>query len=97
MSRPILLATFLLTLASATTAVEAQGLVDRRPREGYRIEPTGISKDEAARKAERRYDAKVVKAETVNDGDRLVYQFRLLNSDGKVWNVRVDAATGRMY
>lgn len=95
-----LLMTLWLTCVSATvmTAVDAQGLVDpRRPRENYRIDPTGISKDEAVQKAERKFNAKVVKAETVNDGDRLVYQIRLLNSDGKVWNVRVDAATGRMY
>jgi uncharacterized membrane protein YkoI len=83
--------------AAAVTAVEAQGLVDRRPRDNYRIEPGGISKDEAVQKAERKFNAKVVKAETVNDGERLVYQIRLLNSEGKVWNVRVDAATGRMY
>lgn len=97
--RRTLLATLWLTLLSATamTAAVAQGLVDRRPRDGYRIEPAGISKDEAVQKAERKFNAKVVKAETVSDGDKLVYQIRLLNSEGKVWNVRVDAATGRMY
>ena len=97
--RRTLLAALLLTVASATamTAADAQGLVDRRPRDNYRIEPGGISKDEAVQKAERKFNAKVVKAETVNDGERLVYQIRLLNTEGKVWNVRVDAATGRMY
>jgi uncharacterized membrane protein YkoI len=99
MNRRTLFATLVLAIvsAAAVTAVEAQGLVDRRPRDNYRIEPGGISKDEAVQKAERKFNAKVVKAETVNDGERLVYQIRLLNSEGKVWNVRVDAATGRMY
>lgn len=97
--RRTLLATLLLTCVSAVamTAADAQGLVDRRPRDGYRIEPGGMSKDEAVQKAERKFNARVVKAETINDGDRLVYQIRLLNAEGKVWNVRVDAATGRMY
>lgn len=94
-----LLSALLLAVAAATAmpAADAQGLIDRRPRDNYRIEPVGISKDEAVQKAERKFNARVVKAETVNDGERLVYQIRLLNTEGKVWNVRVDAATGRMY
>lgn len=94
-----LLTALWLTLATTTamTAADAQGLVDRRPRDNYRIEPGVISKDEAVQRAERKFKARVVKAETVNDGDRVVYQIRLLNAEGKVWNVRVDAATGRMY
>lgn len=76
--------------------VDAQNLIDRRPRDSYRIEPTGISQDEAVSRAESRYRAKAVKVETVTDGDRTVYVIRLLNADSKVWTVRVDAATGRM-
>jgi len=76
--------------------VDAQNLVDRRPRDNYRIEPTGISQDEAVSRAESRYRAKAVKVQTVTDGDRVTYEIRLLNSEGKVWTVRVDAATGRM-
>lgn len=76
--------------------VDAQSLIDRRPRENYRIEPTGISQDEAVSRAESRYGAKAVKVERVTDGDRIIYEIRLLNPKGKVWTVRVDAATGRM-
>src|SRR5687767_10612717 len=99
MNRRNLFATLVLAIVSAAamTAVQAQGLVDRRPRDNYRIEPGGISKDEAVQKAERKFNAKAVKADVVSDGEKVVYQIRLLNSEGKVWNVRVDAASGRMY
>ena len=85
-----------LAVWSAMGAVaSAQEFIDRRPRGEYRIEPAGISIDEAVRMAERRYGARAVKAEAVNDGDRRIYQIRLLK-DGKVWIVRVDAQTGTM-
>jgi uncharacterized membrane protein YkoI len=75
----------------------AQSLIDRRqPREQYRNEPQEISQDEAVSRAESRYRAKAVKVERVRDGDHVTYQIRLLNAEGKVWTVRVDAATGRM-
>ena len=77
-------------------SVDAQSLIDRRPRESYRVEPMGISQDEAVSRAESRYGAKAVKVERVTDSDRVIYEIRLLNSKGKVWTVRVDAATGRM-
>lgn len=43
--------------------------------------------------AQSRYQAKAVKAETVG----CVHQIRLLSPEGKVWTVRVDAETRRMY
>ena len=54
-----------------------------------------LSLDQAVDMVQRRYRARAVKAETVNQGDRRVHEIRLLNSEGKVWNVRVDAETGR--
>jgi uncharacterized membrane protein YkoI len=56
-----------------------------------------VSLDEAVRTVERRYHARAVKAETVISGGRRVHEIRLLNADGKVWKVRVDAETGRSY
>jgi len=44
--------------------------------------------------AQRRYHAKAVRAETVRSGERRVHHIRLLNSEGKVWTVRVDAESG---
>lgn len=97
--RKVLLTALFASLAAAplwSPPVDAQSLVDRRPRDRYRIEPVGISQDEAVSRAESRYRAKAVKVETVSDGDRTVYVIRLLNAESKVWTVRVDAATGRM-
>ena len=53
-----------------------------------------ISMDEAVDMAQRRYNARVVRAEVSDRGGRRVYLLRLLSDDGRVFNVRVDAATG---
>ena len=80
-----------------TPVADAQSLIDRRyPRQRQGGEAHGISRDEAVSRAESRYRAKAVRVETLRDGDSVVYQIRLLNSEGKVWTVQVDAATGRM-
>jgi len=46
--------------------------------------------------AERRFKARVVRAEAEEDGGRKVYVLRMLNESGRVWTVRVDAATGEV-
>jgi uncharacterized membrane protein YkoI len=53
-----------------------------------------VSMDEAVDMAQRRYNARVVRAEVSERGGRRVYLLRLLSDDGRVFNVRVDAATG---
>jgi len=55
-----------------------------------------ISLDEAIDMAQRRYNARVVRAEVSERDGRRVYVLRLLSDDGRVFNVRVDAATGAM-
>jgi uncharacterized membrane protein YkoI len=84
-------------LTAAMPQVGAQELIDRRPRDEYRIEPSGVSLDQAVEMAQRRYRAKAVRAETVLSGERRVHQIRLLSSEGKVWTVRVDAESGAMH
>ena len=54
----------------------------------------GISLDEAVRRAERQFHARVVKAETQSVDGRSMYILRLVSDDGRVFTVRVDAATG---
>ncbi|MGE0581756.1 MAG: PepSY domain-containing protein [Steroidobacteraceae bacterium] len=54
----------------------------------------GISLDEAVNRAERRYGARVIRAETHESNGRRVHQLRLLSDDGRVWTVRIDAANG---
>jgi hypothetical protein len=47
------------------------------------------SLDEAARQAARQYDAKVLSAQTVQEGERRVHVIKLLTKDGVVKVVRV--------
>ncbi|MDT8321106.1 MAG: hypothetical protein RQ826_11330 [Xanthomonadales bacterium] len=47
------------------------------------------SLDEAARNAARQYNAKVLSARTVQDGQRRVHVIKLLTKDGVVITVRV--------
>jgi uncharacterized membrane protein YkoI len=54
-----------------------------------------VSLDEAVARAERRYNARAVRAEEKRHGDRIEYRIRLLGDDGRVFEVRIDAATGR--
>ena len=96
---PRLIATLLLMLAQATlvsNVASAQNLVDPRSRERV-AQAGGMSLDEAVRMVESRYRARAVRADVVDNGGRRVYEIRLLNADGKVWKVRVDAETGRSY
>ena len=66
----------------------------RRGAERAYAEPA-ISLDEAVARAERRYKARAVRAEEKRHGDRIEYRIRLLGDDGRVFEVRIDAATGR--
>lgn len=90
------LALVLLPLLAAVPSANAQELIDRRQRREYSIEPSGMSLDQAVEMAQRRYRAKAVRAETVRNGDKRVHRIRLLSTDGKVWNVSVDAESGAM-
>jgi uncharacterized membrane protein YkoI len=53
-----------------------------------------ISLDQAVKMAEQRFKARVVRAESQHDGDRIIYVLRMLNDSGRVWTVRVDASSG---
>jgi hypothetical protein len=54
----------------------------------------GISLAQATSMAQSRYQGRVVRAETVQMGDRVVHEIRILDDDGRVRTVRVDAQTG---
>lgn len=53
-----------------------------------------VSMEEAVKMAEQRFHARVVKAEAQHGDGHTVYVLRLLNEAGRVWTVRVDAASG---
>jgi uncharacterized membrane protein YkoI len=93
-----LVAILMLALAQAAvceSALAQQNLVDPRGRDSQAA--GGISLDQAVRMVESRYRARAVRADVVNQGGKRIYEIRLLNADGKVWKVRVDAETGRSY
>ena len=87
----------LLTLAAFTAQAGERG--PRHPgaeRGNGRIvlADSGISLDQAVSMVEKRFKARVVRTEVRGEGDRKVYVLRLLNDAGRVWTVRVDAASG---
>lgn len=67
-----------------------------RPADDRRIvlAESGMSLDQAVSMVEKRFKARVVRTETRQEGDRKIYVLRLLNDAGRVWTVRVDAASG---
>jgi uncharacterized membrane protein YkoI len=56
-----------------------------------------LTMDQAVKMAEKRFHARVVKAETQREGGGTVYVLRLLNDTGHVWTVRVYAANGAVH
>ena len=91
-----LLACGLYAAAVATgAALETASAPSTRPGATSTVMLRGeMSMDQAVRMVEERYHARVVKAETQHDEGRTLYVLRLLNDAGKVWTVRVDAASG---
>ena len=54
----------------------------------------GVSLQQATSMAQMRYQGRVVRAETVQMGDRVVHEIRILGDDGRVRTVRIDAQSG---
>lgn len=75
----------------------AEAAADKGHRDGDTKQDSerAISLDEAVARAERRYKARAVRAEEKRHGNRIEYRIRLLADDGRVFQVRIDAATGR--
>jgi uncharacterized membrane protein YkoI len=75
----------------------APGIASAKHDKNHADEPprsAGISKDQAIEMAQRRYKARVVRAEAADSGGRRVYVLRMLSDEGRVWTVRIDALTG---
>jgi uncharacterized membrane protein YkoI len=90
--QPLALIT-LLALCLVTAQAEA------RPHSGDRrgaivLAAGGISMNQAIAMVEKRFNARVVKSETRQEGDRKIYVLRVLDDRGNGQVVRVDAATG---
>jgi uncharacterized membrane protein YkoI len=101
MTTPRHFVTLLVLLAlAACTAHAGEHEAITRPagagaaRERIVLADSGMSLDQAVSMVEKRFKARVVRTETRNEGDRKVYVLRLLNDAGRVWTVKVDAASG---
>jgi uncharacterized membrane protein YkoI len=92
--------------AALAVAMVAAGAVAVGPREtlaapapaaaARRAPAPRLSMDQAVRLVEQRYHARVVRAETREQGNRTIYVLRLLDQAGRVFIVRMDAASGRI-
>ena len=93
----VMLASFApLTQAHSMPGHESGGTSQPERRGGLASVLEGISLDEAVSRAERQYKARVVRTEVQDEDGRKVYVLKLLSEDGRVFTVRIDAATGRM-
>ena len=89
------LLTLLALAACSAHAGDRETTATRAPGAGRIVlADSGISLDQAVSMVEKRFNARVVKTETRNEGNRKVYVLRLLNDAGRVWTVKVDAASG---
>jgi uncharacterized membrane protein YkoI len=82
------------TCAAGAAAAPAWAAVPNADQGGVVMAGAAVTMDQAVKMVEQRFGARVVKAETQKDGSRTVYVLRLLSDSGKVWTVRVDAASG---
>jgi len=90
--QPLALIT-LLALCLVTVQTEARPAAGER-REEIVLAAGGISLNQAIAMVERRFNARVVKSETRQEGDRKIYVLRVLDDKGNGQVVRVDAASG---
>jgi hypothetical protein len=72
----------------------ANAQAPRQPVRPIMLATGGMSLDQAVKMAEQRFKARVVRAESQQDGGRTIYVLRLLNDSGRVWTVRVDSSNG---
>lgn len=89
------LLTLLVLAACSVHAGDHEATATRPPGDGRIVlADSGMSLDQAVSMVEKKFKARVVRTETRNEGNRKVYVLRLLNDAGRVWTVRVDAASG---
>jgi uncharacterized membrane protein YkoI len=87
---------FMLMCASAIAP--AQSLIDSRYEHSEYADGGAVSLDQAVAMVQGRFHAKAVKAETAYEDGRPIHYIRLVSADkSRVWTVRVDGTTGRIY
>ncbi len=92
--RSSLIVAVALALSAGSPLGHAQPPAAVPPVASSRPQGARLSMDQAVRLAQRRFRARVVRAETQTQGDRTIYVLRMLDGNGRVFSVRVDAASG---
>lgn len=88
------LASVALALSCAGARAD-HGNREDRGRHGQRdSSDSGMSRERIVSMVEKRYKARVVRADSIDIDGRPAYQLRLLSDAGRIWTVRVDARTG---
>jgi hypothetical protein len=94
----VLVAAAALLLGSAPAAARPKPVFSLLQAESapnaFAAQRSGISLAQATAIATSRFQGRVVRAETVSRGDRVVHEIRILGDDGRVRTVRIDAQTG---
>jgi uncharacterized membrane protein YkoI len=70
------------------------GFAPDEPPAAFIAQRGSLSLSQATAIAQSRFQGRVVRAETVQQGNRIVYEIRILGNDGRVRTVRIDAETG---
>jgi hypothetical protein len=106
--RPTTRSLLIALIGAATIAAAAPAVAQRFPppepspfipggrgQEGARpAQRASISLGQATAMAQSRYPGRVVKAESVMQGDHVIHVIRIIDKDGRVRTVRIDAQTG---
>jgi uncharacterized membrane protein YkoI len=95
-SRVIIVLVAALGISIHAANLPAQTLPGEELVDGLVRASAGMSLDQAVSMVERRFKARVVRADARQEDGRTVYVLRLLNDSGRVWTVRVDASTGAL-
>ena len=93
--RCLVLSSWLALTVLSPGALAASGSPLAPESRSYSVRAETLTLDQAVTRAEKKYDARAVRAEEKTDGDRRVYRIRLLSDDGRVFDVTVDASTGK--
>lgn len=88
-------ATALVILLLSPPLLAAQGSAEPAAGSRAAINAEGVTLDQAVARAEKRHSARAVRAEEKMQDGRRVYRIRLLSEDGRVFDVTVDAASGK--
>lgn len=88
----------LLTLAALALApmAQANGVLNASGGQPILAQSGGISSSDAADAVQQRFGGRVLKVETSREGSGTVYRVKILQDDGRIRTVSVDAQSGRI-